>query len=118
MDPITLDKLAEVLQEPNRPFLAQVLRTLGPERTADILVDTLQQEAAGGVLTKDGTRRRTPGGVFFQCVRERATPHERQRLFPRTAPQPGQRRQAGQRQALTWEDAQTIIQMLTAAPAG
>src|SRR5919198_4228452 len=31
---------------------------------------------------RDRTRRRTPGGVFFQFVRARATKQERRRLFP------------------------------------
>ena len=87
MDALTVEKLAEVLQEPNRPLLTQVLRTLGTDRTTAILTDALTYEANGGMLTKDGTRRRTPGGVFFQLVKERATTQERRRLFPRPAPQ-------------------------------
>jgi hypothetical protein len=118
MDEITVDKLAEGLQEPKKDVLAKVLRTLGPERTAAILVDTLQQEAAGGLLTKDGTRRRTAGGVFFQLVRERVTRQERRQLFPRTAPPHGQARPQGVPQALTWDEAQTLMQMLAATPAG
>ena len=82
MDVLTVEKLAEILQEPKAPLLRQVLRTFGPERTVAMLTDTLQCEAQGGMLTKDGSRRRTPGGVFFQLVKERATPQERRRLFP------------------------------------
>src|SRR6267142_3110041 len=90
MDVLTVDTLAEVLQEPKRSLLMKVLRTFGVERTTAILADTLTCEANGGMLTKDGTRRRTPGGVFFQLVREQATTQERWRLFPRLAPQQGQ----------------------------
>src|SRR5919197_2784530 len=89
MDTVTVDTLAEVLQEPNRPLLTQGLRVLGQDRCAAILADTLTCEAHGGMLIKDGTRRRTPGGVFFQFVRERATAKEHRRLFPRPTPQPG-----------------------------
>ena len=89
MDALTVDTLAEVLQEPNRPLLTQVLRTLGQDRTWAVLTATLQCEAAGGMRTKAGDRRRTPGGVFFQLVKQHATPRERHRLFPRPAPQPG-----------------------------
>ena len=85
MDTMTVDTLAATLQEPKRPLLTAVLRVLGQDRCAAILADTLTCEASGGMLTKDGTRRRTPGGVFFQLVRERATPQERRRLFPWTA---------------------------------
>src|SRR6266849_9698514 len=111
MDVLIVDTLAEVLQEPNRPLLGQVLQTLGPDRTRGVLTATLQCEANGGMLTTDGTRRRTPGGTFFQLVRQQARPHERRRLFPRPAPQPGQ----GPQQApavLTWEEARTLIEML------
>src|SRR5262249_20970072 len=87
MDTLTVEQLAQALQEPKRTLLTQVLRTLGMDRTMAILAETLTYEANGGMLTKDGSRRRTPGGVFFQLVKERATRHERQRLFPRPAPQ-------------------------------
>ena len=81
----TVEHLAQVLQEPNRPLFMQVLRTLGQVCCRAILGDTLQCEANGGMCTKDGSRRRTPGGVFFQLARERATTHERWRRFPRSA---------------------------------
>jgi PHAX RNA-binding domain len=82
MAELTVDTLAQALQEPKRALLLKVLRTLGQDRCAAILADTLQCEDGGGMLTKDGTRRRTPGGVFFQLVRDRVTPQERRRLFP------------------------------------
>src|SRR5712692_9981966 len=104
MDAVTVDTLAEVLQEPNRPLLTQVLRTLGQDRCAAILADTLTCEANGGLLTKDGTRRRTRGGVFFQLVKQQATPHERWRLFPRPAPPPRQQ-QPRTPAGLTWDEA-------------
>src|SRR5689334_25261864 len=103
MDTVTVDTVAEALQEPKRALLTQVVRTLGMDRTAAILAETLTCEANGGMLIKDGTRRRTPGGVFFQLVKERATPQERRRLFPRPAPQPGQGQPQRQPTALTWD---------------
>ena len=118
MDALTGEQLANILQEPKVALLRQVLRTLGPDRTAAILTDTLQCEAAGGMRTKDGSRRRTLGGVFFQLVKERVTAHERRRLFPHPAPQPGHGQLQGQPTALTWDEVQTIIQTLAAHPAG
>jgi|RhiMetdeSRZDD1v2_1073273.scaffolds.fasta_scaffold36944_6 hypothetical protein len=114
MDELTVDKLAEVLQESNVPLLKQVLRTLGQDRTCAVLTDTLQREANGGMWTKDGTRRRTPGGVFFQLVRERATTHERWRLFPRPAAQPPQApvQPQAQPQAPTWDEVQALVPTL------
>src|SRR5215831_7581544 len=102
MDAVTVDTLAEALQEPKRALLLKVLRTLGVDRTTTILADTLQCEANGGMLTKDATRRRTPGGVFFQLVKERATCQERRRLFPQPASQHGQSQPQRQLPALTW----------------
>jgi len=118
MDVLIVDTLAEVLQEPNRPLLGQVLRTLGPDRTRAVLTATLQCEANGGMRTTDGTRRRTPGGVFFQLVRQQARPHECWRLFPRPAPQYGQGPPQGQPPALTWEEASRLIQTLATEPPG
>jgi hypothetical protein len=118
MDILTVDHLAQILQEPNRPLLTQVLRTLGQDRCAAILAETLTCEANGGMLTRDGTRRRTPGGVFFQLVKDRVMPQERPRLFPQPAPQHGQRPSQGQPPALTWDEARSLMQTLTTEPPG
>jgi hypothetical protein len=120
LDDLSVEKLAEALQEPKVALLRQVLRTLGADRCATILADTLQCEAHGGMLTKDGTRRRTPGGVFFQLVKDRATAKERWRLFPRPAsPHPHAPSQPqGPPQGLPWDDVATIIRTLTTTPAG
>jgi hypothetical protein len=117
MDALTVDTLAQALQEPNRPLLTQVLRTLGQDRTRAMLTATLEHEAAGGMLTKDGTRQRTPGGTFFQLVRQQASPQERQRLFPWQAPQHGQGQPQRQPTALTWGEVQIVIQTLATHPA-
>ena len=114
MDALTVEKLAEILQEPKAPLLRQVLRTFGPERTVAVLTDTLQCEAQGGMLTKDGSRRRTPGGVFFQLVKERATPQERRRLFPPAGPQHHQApaRPHAEPHAPTWAEVQALVPTL------
>jgi PHAX RNA-binding domain len=114
MDTLTGETLAAILQEPQVALLRQVLRTVGPERGAAILADTLACEARGGMRTTDGTRRRTPGGVFFQLVKERATPQERQRLFSRARPQPPKAPAPLQAppQAPTWEEVQAVVHTL------
>ena len=104
---LTVDALAQTLNEPNTPLLTQVLHLLGPERTTAVLADTLTCEAAGGMLTVDGRRRRTPGGVFFQLVRRAATPQERAVLFPPAASRP-----------LTWEGLGALLPSLATTPAG
>ena len=122
MDKVTIEHLAEVLQEPKIPLLRQLLRTLGPARTIDLLTEALQVEAAGGILTKDGSRRRTPGGVFFQLVKERVTAKERRRLFPRPAAQHTRASMLAQPhtspQLLTWDEVSRIIETLATGPVG
>ena len=81
MDTLTVQTLAEALQESNTLLLRNVLRTLGQERCQAILTDTLTMEANGGMLVKSGERRRTPGGVFFALVKGRCSSKERHRLF-------------------------------------
>ena len=39
MDHLTVDQLADALQEPNRPLLRQVLRVLGHDRTTALLAE-------------------------------------------------------------------------------
>jgi len=114
MDTLTVEQLAEILQEPKVPLLRQVLRTLGQERCAALLAETLACEANGGLLTQDGTRRRTPGGVFFQLVKKRATRQERHRLFYAPTPQPSKApaRPHAHPQAPTWEEVQALGQTL------
>ena len=115
MDAMTVDTLAEALQEPQRALLLQVLRTLGQDRCAALLAATLQCEDGGGMRTKDGTRRRTPGGVFFQLVKERVTPQERRRLFPPLAAPHGQGQPQEAVLGLTWDEAHSLMQTLTTA---
>ena len=117
-DPLTVAKLAAVLHEPNVPLLRQVLRVLGADRTTALLAEAVQCEAVGGMLTTDGTRRRTPGGTFFQLVRQQVTPRERVRLFPRVAAKAPPPRTPQAPTALTWEEAHTILHTKATEPPG
>ncbi|HEY5865305.1 MAG TPA: phosphorylated adapter RNA export RNA-binding domain-containing protein [Candidatus Tectomicrobia bacterium] len=81
MDTLTAGMLAEVIQEPEKVPLARVLKQLGQERCAAILADALTIESSGGMLLKDGSRRRTPGGTFFQLVKDACTGKERHFIF-------------------------------------
>jgi hypothetical protein len=115
---LTVDHLAAALQEPKVHLLRQVLRTLGAERCAALLADTLTCEANGGLLTKDGTRRRTPGGVFFQLAKAHCTPRERARLFPvqrRSGPSASG---ASEATPLTWAQLTELAQTCDAHPVG
>jgi hypothetical protein len=96
MGTLTADTLAAALQEPEKALLGRVLRTLGQERCAAILADTLSIESNGGMLTRAGDRRRSPGGTFLQLVKDRCTGKERYYLF---APVPVKRPPSGKHQA-------------------
>src|SRR5713226_6427402 len=53
-------------------LLHKVVKKLGPEQALAFLKETQEIEAQGGLLLPDGSRRRTPGGVFFYLVRTKA----------------------------------------------
>lgn len=113
MDELTVDTLVEALQEPNRRLLTQVLRHVGQDRATAILAEALACEASSGMLTRDGTRRRTPGGTFFQLVKDQLTGKVRWKLFApkikRRAPRTPQKRQAP---AVPWTEVEPAVQAL------
>jgi len=65
-----------------RAQVARVVRILGIERAQALYDQTLDVEAAGGMMLPDDSRRRTPGGVFFKLVRDTASKEERWKMFP------------------------------------
>ncbi len=65
-----------------RAQVARVVRVLGIERAQALYEQTLAVETAGGMMLPDGSRRRTPGGVFFKLVRDNASKEERRAIFP------------------------------------
>ncbi|MDP9372591.1 MAG: phosphorylated adapter RNA export RNA-binding domain-containing protein [Chloroflexota bacterium] len=105
------DRLGETAAGP-RHQLARVVDVLGEDQARALLEETLAVEARGGLLLPDGSRPRTPGGVFFHLVRGQASPEELRRIFPprpRQQRRPGPARDAGVSQvpgvpAFTWDD--------------
>ncbi|MDQ5851553.1 MAG: phosphorylated adapter RNA export RNA-binding domain-containing protein [Chloroflexota bacterium] len=86
------DALGERVTSP-RAQVGRVVRVLGIERAEAFYQQALEVEAAGGMMLPDGSRRRTPGGVFFKLVRDGVSEEERLAIFP---PQPWQK-QRGER---------------------
>src|SRR5918998_2226656 len=77
--------IAEQLGEKQRTPIQQIRRIverLGAEAALAVLQETQQVEANGGMLLPDGSRRRTPGGVYFQLVRSRLSAEDRAFIFP------------------------------------
>ncbi len=84
VDEATIRIIAQTLGETDRAVLAQLrraIRVLGTEAAHALVAETQQIEAEGGMLTKDGSRRRTPGGVFFQLVLQRVPSRDRWFIF-------------------------------------
>ncbi len=112
-------RLGETAAGP-RHQLGRVVAVLGEDRAQALLAETLALEARGGLLLPDGSRRRTPGGVFFHLVRTQASPEEVGRIFP---PRPWQQRRQGAMRgasataapvaptapAFTWDDYSTVM---------
>ena len=89
-------QLGETEPEP-AGLIARALRLLGAERVQAIVARALEVEAAGGMLLPDGSRRRTPGGVFFYLLRTTVGQKEWYRIFrPQTTGHGGNEAHASQ----------------------
>jgi len=85
----TVSQIAKALGEVEEIPLTQiagVVRVLGDDGAQALLKETLEIEAKGGQLLADGTRRRSPGGVFFQLARKRLPVEERKEIFRERKP--------------------------------
>jgi hypothetical protein len=75
------NKLGETDAAPKHQ-IRQIVTLAGLEFSERLLAETLDVEENGGLLTSDGTRRRTPGGVFFYIARGKLEPSIRAVIFP------------------------------------
>jgi hypothetical protein len=78
-------KIADRLKEERRGPRSQVMKivaTRGSDFAWRKMEEALRIEAAGGMMTKSGNRRRTLGGIFFHLVRLDLTEDERSAIFP------------------------------------
>ena len=78
---LTASAIAKVLHESCHIVLARALKVLGQERCIELLAAALTIEHEGGMLLKDGSRKRTLGGVFLELCRQRSTPEEKRKIF-------------------------------------
>jgi hypothetical protein len=73
----TMEEIAEVLGEKEKVPVRQLemlVRLCGTSFAQALLTEAQNVDAAGGLMTKDGTRRRTLGGVFFELAKPRLSP--------------------------------------------
>jgi hypothetical protein len=67
-------KIALALGERNKQPQHQIkliVKVCGPDQAMNWLREVKSMEARGGMLTSDGTQRRSPGGAYFRLVRDR-----------------------------------------------
>jgi hypothetical protein len=110
-----------------RQQLAMVVKQLGPEQALAFLHEAQAIEANGGLMLPDGSRRRTPGGVFFYLVRTKGPPavqglwgrkskHPKpeghQTVSPQAATPAAQHPFPPPLPTMTWEDRLIVLQEL------
>lgn len=80
----TVSSIAKALGESDEVPLTQidgVVRALGEETSLKLLEETKGIEAKGGMMLPDGSRRRSPGGVFFFLARQQLSVDDKHRIF-------------------------------------
>ena len=90
--------IAQQLGETQRTPIQQIRRIVerrGAAAAQAVLQETQQVETNGGMMLPDGSRRRTPGGVYFQLVRSRLSAEDRAIIFP---PRQSSKQRKGPRQ--------------------
>ncbi|XP_029351253.1 phosphorylated adapter RNA export protein [Echeneis naucrates] len=64
-----IDEIAHRLQEPKKELIERVVKVIGKKKAIELLGETATLEENGGVYTMDGSRRRTPGGVYLNLLK-------------------------------------------------
>ncbi|MCC6455883.1 MAG: hypothetical protein IT328_13105 [Caldilineaceae bacterium] len=116
-------RIATQLQEPLLWLVESIINVLGQERAENLLQQTLEIEASGGILTTTGDRRRTPGGVYMKLLKEQSTPEEVERIFAGGPQKPKPAHDGGPHPAdppplgpLPWDEARVEISRLVKLP--
>ncbi|XP_060885251.1 phosphorylated adapter RNA export protein [Labrus mixtus] len=63
------EEIAHRLQEPKTDLIERVVKVIGKKKAIELLGETATLEETGGVYTMDGSRRRTPGGVYLNLLK-------------------------------------------------
>lgn len=63
-------EIARYLNEEKIELISRCVKVLGRKKALEILYATEDIQDNGGMLTSDGNRTRTPGGVYIQLVRK------------------------------------------------
>ena len=118
------DQLGETEAWPRRNIVI-IVRALGRTQSRQLLAQTLQIEANGGMMLPDNSRRRTPGGVFFHLAYTTGQPKPGKKLtrpMRRQMPKPKEEKPSAQAApkekqpvsqpapVFTWNDRIAIVQ--------
>ncbi len=80
----TVSHIAHTLGESEKKpvdTIKRIVEQFGEDFAFQVLEDTLKIENEGGLKIHEGTRKRTPGGVFFYLVRGRIPSEDVQDIF-------------------------------------
>lgn len=61
--------------------IRRIIDLIGIERTQTLVDQARRIDAAGGIVTHDGRRRRTLGGIFFYLFNQSASPDQRREIL-------------------------------------
>lgn len=122
-----INHIAKQLNEPKRNLIANLIQHTSLESALALLQEALTIQAQGGMLTQDGSRQRTPGGIFFFLARQRLPPELVRVVFPYSGKKHRKRREAAQKQRSTptprvnpspfpWDERLALLTPLLAEP--
>ncbi|KAM9100626.1 phosphorylated adapter RNA export protein isoform X1 [Sarcophilus harrisii] len=63
------DEISFRLQEPKKDLITRVVKIIGNKKAIELLMETAEVEQNGGLLIMNGSRRRTPGGVYLNLLK-------------------------------------------------
>jgi len=87
----SIEEIAATLGETDEVPLRQIeaiVRLCGVSFAQAVLKEALETDASGGLMTSDGSHRRTKGGIFFYLVRYRVSPPVRRIIYNRKGKMP------------------------------
>ncbi|NXD30806.1 PHAX protein, partial [Spelaeornis formosus] len=72
------DEISYRLCEPKKDLIARVVKIIGKRKAIELLMETAEVEQNGGLFIVNGTRRRTPGGVYLNLLKNTPSIKEEQ----------------------------------------
>lgn len=95
-------EIADQLGEKDKRPRAQIIRIVeerGEEFARKLLTDTMAIQEEGGMDVADGSRKRTPGGVYFKLAKDRLDPKTRAKIFPNWREMKKRKKEQAEKQA-------------------